>query len=174
MNRRGSTSYRADVPETRLERIIFALGVLAIAGIAVLIAFARSSDSATSAPAAARTAATRPAAASFSTTMGQEPPTTQTQTQTHAQASSGVTLRLTASRADTWVEIRSGSARGKVLFIGIMTEGEARSFRGSKLYARFGNAGSLDARLDGVALQLQPGTYSALVTSRGLEQVSAG
>jgi hypothetical protein len=55
-----------------------------------------------------------------------------------------------------------------------MTQGEARSFRGSKFYARFGNAASLDARLDGVALQLQPGTYSALVTSRGLEQVSAG
>jgi RodZ C-terminal domain len=164
------------VPETRLERIIFALGLVAIAGIAVLIAFAHASDSATSAPAAGSTTATRPAATSFSTPMRQKPATTraQTRTRTHAQASSGVRLRLTASRADSWVEIRSGSAQGKVLFVGVMTEGEARSFRGSKLYARFGSAGSFDARLDGVALQLQPGTYSALVTSRGLEQVSAG
>jgi hypothetical protein len=160
------------VPETRLERIIFALGLFAIAGIAVLIAFARASDSATSAPAAGSTTATRPAATSLSTTIRQEPATTRARTGT--QASSVVRLRLTASRADSWVEIRSGSAQGKVLFVGVMTEGEARSFRGSKLYVRFGNAGSFDARLDGVALQLRPGTYSALVTSRGLEQVSAG
>jgi hypothetical protein len=163
------------VPETRLERIIFALGLFAIAGIAVLIAFAHSGDSATSAtttPAKGSTTATRRAATPVSPTTRQEPATTQTQT--HARAPSGVRLRLTAARADSWVEIRSGSAGGKVLFVGLMTEGEARSFRSSKLYARFGAAGSFDARLDGVPLHLPPGTYSALVTRRGLEQISAG
>jgi hypothetical protein len=160
------------VPETSLERIIFALGLFVIAGMAILIPFAGSSDSVTNAPPGATTVA-RPAAAttSFSSLIGQEPATTQT----HAQpAPSGLKLQLTSSRADSWIEIRSDSAQGKVLFVGIMTQGEARSFRGSKLYARFGNAGSLDARLNGMALPLQPGTYSALVTSRGLKQVSAG
>ena len=40
-------SYRADVPETRVERVFFGLGVGLIIAIAALIVFARSGDSAT-------------------------------------------------------------------------------------------------------------------------------
>ena len=54
-----------------------------------------------------------------------------------------------------------------------MGQGSVRSFRAPRLYARFGQAGSLDARLNGTALRLPPGTYSALITRRGLETVSA-
>ena len=87
---------------------------------------------------------------------------------------SDVSLQLTAARAESWVEIRSGSAQGKVLFVGIMDDGSVQSFRAPSLYARFGQAGSLDARMNGAALRLPPGTYSTLITPRGLKGVPTG
>jgi hypothetical protein len=164
------------VPETRAERVIFGLGIAAIAGIVVLIAFARSGDSATN-PSRIDTAA-RPAQAAYApaaaTKKASDGPRTQTRTQARPESrSTGVRLRLSAVRAESWVEIRSGSAQGEVLFVGIMEEGSVRSFRAPRIYARFGQAGGLDARLNDTALRLPPGTYSALITRQGLESVSA-
>jgi len=157
------------VPETRAERIIFALGLCVAAGIAVLIVFARDGDSATSRPPAAaapRVAVDESAAATTSSLAPKQKPT--------PRRRQAVSLRLTAARADSWVEVRSESASGKVLFVGIVTQGKTRSFNDSRLYVRFGNATAFDARLEGAPLRLRPGTYSALVTRRGLEDATRG
>lgn len=92
------------------------------------------------------------------TTAGPAPPRTE----------SGITLRLRAN-ADTWVEIRAESADGDVLYSGILPQGNAKRFRRTQMWASFGAASNLTARLNGNPLQLPPGTYSALVTTRGLQ-----
>jgi hypothetical protein len=82
----------------------------------------------------------------------------------------GITLRLRAN-ADTWVEIRAGSADGDVLYSGILPQGNAKRFRSKQeqVWASFGAASNLTARLNGNRLQLPPGTYSALVSTNGLK-----
>ena len=76
-------------------------------------------------------------------------------------------LKLGAT-ADTWVEVRSGSAGGNVLYSGILAQGSVKRFRDKKVWVRFGAAANLTARLNGRPLQLPPGTYDALVRARGL------
>jgi hypothetical protein len=126
-------------------------------------------DDAPASPSPAAVAAVRPAAKAV--TRG---PTEIREPQPPRRRASGVTLQLSAARSDSWVELRSSSAQGDVLFTGLITLGETRSFRAPRLYARFGNASALDARLNGKRLGLQPGTYSALVTPRGLADVTPG
>ena len=66
------------------------------------------------------------------------------------------------------------AALALLLFTGTITRGQTRSFRAGRIYARFGNASAFDARLNGKRLGLPPGTYSAVVTTRGLADVTAG
>jgi len=70
---------------------------------------------------------------------------------------SGITLKLKAI-ADTWIEIRAGSADGVVLYSGILPQGNAKGFRSTRVWASFRAASNLAARLNGNPLQLPPGT----------------
>jgi pyruvate/2-oxoglutarate dehydrogenase complex dihydrolipoamide acyltransferase (E2) component len=169
------------MPETRGERIIFGIGALAIAALIALIVLQttdRFDTRHTSAGAAPVTtdAATTEAAASASPPApnAQEttnaPETTAGETTAapeSARIASRVTLTLSAT-ADTWVEIRSGSPDGDVLYSGILPQGTAKRFRNTQLWASFGAASNLTARLNRKPLHLPPGTYSALVGARGL------
>jgi hypothetical protein len=150
------------MPETRGERIIFGIGALAIAALVALIVLQTTDRFETrDTPAAAgpvTTAAARTEeAAQGETTAAPEPP----------RIASGVRLTLSAT-VDTWVEIRSGSAGGDVLYSGILPQGSAKRFRSTRLWASFGAASNLTAHLNGKPLHLPPGTYSALVGARGL------
>jgi hypothetical protein len=168
------------VPETRVERIIFAIGALAIAALVALIVLETATDRFETRDTAAvagqmTVAATKEAATSPSTAIPPGPETT-----TVPEATTGETaappdriatdVRLTLSAiADTWVEIRSGSAGGDVLYSGILPQGTAKHFRSTHLWASFGAAANLTARLNGKPIHLPPGTYSALVGARGLK-----
>ena len=169
------------MPDTRVERIIFGIGVLAIAALVALIVLQTTDLFETR----DRPATARPVTTSAATTgaASQAPPpaTTTPETTTAPQTTtgettappeppriaSGVRLRLSAT-VDTWVEIRSGSADGDVLYSGILPQGSAKRFRSTRLWASFGAASNLTARLNGKPLHLPPGTYSALVGARGL------
>jgi Zn-dependent alcohol dehydrogenase len=156
------------MPETRVERIIFGVGALAIAALVALIVLEKTERFATRETQAATPLATTPAATTTvesttaSETMGET-----TATPEPPRTGSGITLRLKAI-ADTWVEIRAGSAHGDVLYSGILPQGNAKRFRSARVWASFGAASNLAARLNGNPLQLPPGTYSALVSTRGL------
>jgi RodZ C-terminal domain len=78
---------------------------------------------------------------------------------------------LTASRGDSWLEVRSGSATGTVLYTGTLTSGSSKTFQAGAIWARFGSAGNLDAQLNGASLHLPIGTYSALFDPGGFQQV---
>jgi hypothetical protein len=156
------------MPETRVERIIFGLGALAIAALVALIVLEKTNRFATR----ETQAATRPATTPAATTTGESTTASETMAETTAtskppRTASGVMLKLNAI-ADTWVEIRADSVDGDVLFSGILRQGITKRFRSTRVWASFGAASNLSARLNGNPLQLPPGTYSAVVTARGL------
>jgi hypothetical protein len=167
------------VPETRGERIIFAIGALAIAALVALIVLETATDRFDTGDASAAAgetttgAATTEASASAppaisETTTAPEPTTGETAPAEPTRTAPGIRLTLRAID-DTWVEIRSGSAGGNVLYSGILPQGTAKHFRGTHLWASFGAAANLTARLNGKPLRLAPGTYSARVGARGLK-----
>jgi hypothetical protein len=145
------------MPETRLERAVLVLGLLAIAVLAVVIArtwhnttaavIARSRHNTTAAPSAitAAVVATTPA------------------------STEAVQLALTASRA-TWIEVRAGSTTGAVLYTGTLPSGTTKTFRGATIWVRFGAASNLHAKLNGRPLQLPDGTYDAVFDTAGLRK----
>jgi Domain of unknown function (DUF4115) len=155
------------VPETRVERIIFAIGALAIAVLVAVIVLETTDRFETR----HTPPATRPVTTAAATTEATAPEATGETTAVPEPASrtaSGVRLRLSAT-ADTWVEIRSGSADGDVLYSGILPQGSTKRFRSTELWTSFGAASNLSARLNGKPLHLPPGTYSTLVGARGLQ-----
>lgn len=174
------------MPDTRVERIIFGIGALAIAALVALIVLQTTDLFETrDRPAAARpvtTAAATTGAASQALPPATTTPETTTAPQTTTgettappeppRIASGVRLRLSAT-VDTWVEIRSDSADGDVLYSGILPQGSAKRFRSTRLWASFGAASNLTARLNGKPLHLPPGTYSALVGARGLQPLGS-
>jgi hypothetical protein len=156
------------MPETRIERFIFGVGALAITALVALIVLEMTDRFGTHQTHAATRRATTPAATNTAenttasetiveTTTAPEPPPSLT----------GITLRLKAN-VDTWVEIRAGSADADVLYSGILPQGNAKRFRTTKVWASFGAASNLTARLNGNPLQLPPGTYTALISTSGL------
>ena len=159
------------MPETRGERIIFWIGILAIAALVTLIVLEKKTDlfetrGAPAPPVTTAAAATAPASPPTTTSL-RTGETTTVPKPARAVATS-VRLKLRAA-VDTWVEVRSGSAGGNVLYSGILTQGSVKRFREKRVWVRFGAAANLTARLNGRPLHLPPGTYEALVRARGLE-----
>jgi hypothetical protein len=187
------------VPGTRGERIIFAICTLAIAVLLAVIALEVTTDRfeahrtpafaasettggaitgpAASAPPLATEPTTRetgavPEPTTGDTTRGREPATGETTTSPEpVGASTGVRLTL-AARADSWVEVRSASANGNVLYSGILPQGSVKHFSSTRVWVRFGAAANLTARLNGRRLLLPTGTYDALIGARGLQLLS--
>lgn len=174
------------MPETRGEWIIFVIGAFAIAALVALIVLEKTDRFDTRHTSAAARSVTAAAATTEAAAPEQAPATTTPETTTAPQTTAGettaapepegiiardVSLTLSAN-VDTWFEIRSGSADGDVLYSGILPQGSAKRFRSTQLWASFGSASNLTARLNGKPLRLPPGTYSALVAARGLEPLS--
>jgi Domain of unknown function (DUF4115) len=169
------------MPETRSERIVFGIGILAIAALVALIVLETTTDRFKRHP----TPAALPPMMTATTTSEAAPPpprptteetTTKETTTPPEQArppATGVRLTLRAI-ADTWVDVRAGSLDGDGLYAGILPEGTVKRFRGTRIWVRFGAASNLTARLNGMPLRLPPGTYSALVGARGLQQLAGG
>ena len=173
------------MPETRVERGLFVLGLLAIAALGFLVVHLRrqgqaadvaplptSTSTATSASTVTRAitvpairAATTSKAATTKTTV-----TTRAATTTPALSARAVSLRLTA-KTDTWFEVRSGSATGRLLYDGTLSAGSSRGFHARALWVRFGAAGNLSALLDSKALLLPSGTYSAAFGGHGFRRL---
>lgn len=66
-----------------------------------------------------------------------------------AAAPAPITVRLTAARNDSWVEIRANSATGRVLYDGVVSQGDSVHVRGRRFWARFGAIGNFDLTIDG-------------------------
>lgn len=82
-------------------------------------------------------------------------------------------LVLTATGGDTWLDARAGSEGGRVLYVGFVNQGQNLSLSAARIWIRFGGASNVAAELNGEPLSLRPGTYSALITARGLQFLGA-
>lgn len=163
------------MPETRGEWIIFWIGILAIGALVALIVLQKKTGlfetrhAPGGAPLVTTVAASTDAAGSTSPPGTTSPSEGETTTAPKpAAAATAVRLKLSPT-FDTWVEVRSGSAGGNVLYSGILTQGSVKRFRDKRLWVRFGAAANLTARLNGRSLDLPPGTYEAIVRARGLK-----
>ena len=155
-----------------LERLLIALGVVAAVTLGVLT-FRAWQDYRDSAPAA---------------TPGPVTPVAETQPTTTAEGvagaefgkSSGPTqvpaprLVLAATRGDSWVEVRSGSATGHSLYADTLTQGHRISYRRSRLWIRFGLPSNVDATIDGARTQLPAGVATVMLHNGRLTTVQTG
>src|SRR5437868_6371585 len=53
-------------------------------------------------------------------------------------------LTLTAARGDCWVDLRAGSASGRLLYSGILAASRSISFSGRRFWLRLGAASNVD------------------------------
>jgi cytoskeleton protein RodZ len=82
-------------------------------------------------------------------------------------------LVLVAARGDCWLSVRAGSRGGRVVFQGMLREGDSLPVAGTRLWIRIGAPWNLEARLNGRALSgLPTDTGNVLVTKAGLSPAS--
>lgn len=78
-------------------------------------------------------------------------------------------LALRARGGDCWVSVRAGSREGRVLYEGLVREGEEVRVAGRRLWIRIGAPWNLEAQLDGKVLRGLPAdTGNVVVTPTGL------
>lgn len=78
-------------------------------------------------------------------------------------------LLLVAARGDCWLSVRAGSREGRVLYEGMLRQGETARAAGSRLWVRIGAPWNLDASWNGRALRGLPAdTGNIVVTRAGL------
>jgi hypothetical protein len=167
------------MPETGAERVLFGLGI-AIIGVLLAVIVVGRKPSGNASPATPTTAPTTLHLTSTSrqheapqTTTVSAPTTTVLETTTIAgRRPAALTLHV-AARDDTWLSIRRDSTTGDVLFEGTLTKGDSRTFTAKQFSVRFGAAANVAATLNGKALPLPGGTYSATIDGRGLGARSA-
>lgn len=84
-------------------------------------------------------------------------------------------LVVTAARGDCWLEVRAGSARGKLLFAGTLEQGRSLRFVRGRLWLAFGAGGNLDVTLNGERVESFPtGTATAVVTAKSVQAPASG
>jgi cytoskeletal protein RodZ len=154
------------LPETRLERLVAALGLVAI--IVLIAVIVRSWPAGASPGPPPHTNATPSVP---QTTVESTPSTTTTIPADTAEGSRTPTLSLTAARADSWFEVHTESPTGPILYTGILPKGKTKSFNVSPLWVRFGAASNVDARIAGRLVPLAGGTYDARFAKGTLQRV---
>jgi cell division septum initiation protein DivIVA len=94
--------------------------------------------------------------------------------QPHLTKRSGGEVALTLRAVGTtWVEVRSTSSTGRVLYSGLLSPGIQKSFRAAwRLWVRFGGAANLAVTLNGRLLRVPTGTYDAFFDAHGFRQTT--
>jgi len=147
------------MPESRLEKGVFLLGLIVIALLCYLLVHSSHHH----APAKSARRATTASTAHATTAVTATAPTT-------TEGRTAVAFALTASRGASWLEVRNGSSGGRVLYRGVLAQGRTRSFHARRVWVLFGAAGNVDARFDGRSMRLPIGTYSAAFSPAGFRR----
>jgi hypothetical protein len=82
-----------------------------------------------------------------------------------------VTLVVRAVKGDSWMEVRAGSAVGKLLYSGTLERGQAMSFEARRLQLALSEPGNVGVRVNGKRTELPAGT-AFVVTSRRIVRAS--
>lgn len=125
---------RRSVPTGKLALVAVVVGAFAV------IAWAGTSSHANRTPPPANAAPV----------VSQPVTTTTTQTTTVATPPRSTALVVSATRGNCWLLVRAGgTANGRVLFEGTLTQGQTRRFDEPKLWIRFGAPGAVDVSRGG-------------------------
>jgi Domain of unknown function (DUF4115) len=159
----------------------FAVVGLGVAGALVALGFAvRGSFMRAAPPRGTNSASTPVVPAKSKPKLGQIkgrplPTTTTRRTRPKATPARRFVLTLTNTGASTWVEVRSASATGPLLYAGVFPAGARKSLHTAKpLWVRFAAAGNLAIALNGRPVRVPTGTYDGLFTSRGFKLLANG
>jgi hypothetical protein len=69
-----------------------------------------------------------------------------------------LTVVVSATRGDCWVEARAGSASDTVLYTGVLAQGRSLRFNRPRVWLRLGAASNVDVVVDGRQSSVPPGT----------------
>jgi cytoskeleton protein RodZ len=110
-----------------------------------------------------------PLPATESTTTAGQPPTKQ-----HKHTAKHAKLVLSAAGGDCWLQVRSRSATGRLLYEGTLQAGQTQKFSdGKRLWLQLGNPVYLKGTLNGRAVENLPdGPAIVVATAEGLRTVS--
>jgi cytoskeleton protein RodZ len=103
-----------------------------------------------------------------------EPPETTTQAEQPPAAPRRARLVLTATRGDSWMSVRVGSASGRLLYQGTLERGQTQRFvKWKRVWLELGAPGNLRARLNGQLVRNFPSVSAVVVvTPKGVRTVS--
>ncbi len=81
-------------------------------------------------------------------------------------------VAVSASRGDSWVEARSGSATGRILYSGTLVQGQTTRVSAKRVWLRLGAASHVDVLVNGKPASRAPllGTIDLVLTRRGIVQ----
>jgi cytoskeletal protein RodZ len=100
------------------------------------------------------------------------PPSSSAASPSPSSSETPVQLKVTASRGDSWLVVRSGSIGGRVLFDGLLERGDSFSASKSRLWVRLGAATNVDVDVDGSPPPVDLyGTLDAIVDADGFRKV---
>jgi cytoskeleton protein RodZ len=91
---------------------------------------------------------------------------TQQPVTTGAVATGSARLVLRAVRGDSWMEVRTGSAAGRLLYSGTLERGQTKTFEGRRLHLALAMPANVSVRLGGSPAVLPPGSTFAVTASR--------
>ncbi len=184
------------LPQSRPERIAFALGLAVIVAFAVALIPAYTHYRSSSSPSDSsgnfgtsvpnektvyrpKPAKTKPAAPVVQPQQTRVKTSTGTQAHAHAKtkpkpaapapASRQAKVALSATRGDCWVEARKASATGKVIYVGTLTKGKSVTLNGSHLWIRFGAPQNIDVVINGKPATIPGGSQNYVVTPKGVK-----
>ena len=172
------------MPTTRFEYFVAACGVIAIAVLGTLTAFAwRDYHNSATAAVVTPPAAAQPASAPLSRSVPSPPPSPASTTSSAPAAAAGSIssprrsqgLLLRAARGDSWVDARVGGQTGTALYEGMLVQGKSvRLKKKATVWLRLGAPQNLDARLDGKPTTLPSGTATLQLAGGKLTLLSVG
>jgi hypothetical protein len=75
-------------------------------------------------------------------------------------------LALRATRGDSWMEVRSGSAAGLLLYSGTLEQGQRKTFDGRRLHLALAKPANVSVRVDGQVAALPDGSTFTITARR--------
>jgi hypothetical protein len=92
---------------------------------------------------------------------------TQTQPSTMpAKAAGKARLAVRATVGDSWMEVRAGSASGRLVYSGTLEQGQRKSFEGRRLHLALAKPANVSVRLSGRQTELPEGSTFSVTARR--------
>ncbi len=174
------------MPESRTERIAFAVGLAAILGLAIALipAFSRYNSSPAKAAQVAggasgssqQTAYRPPAKPKPARPVVPATPAHPSKPAAAAKkppASVRTKVTLAAARGDCWLEVRSNTSNGKTLYVGTLPKGKSVNVSAKVVWIRLGAPQNVDVKVNGDAASIPADSLNVVVSRSGIRAAPA-